>query len=263
MVVLWVVIFFVFGAAIGSFLNVVADRLPAGKSIISPPSHCPECQRGIPARDNIPVFSYLWLRGHCRNCGAAIPMRLFWVELGVGLLFAFLYWHYGFAWELALVAFYCCLFVILLVTDLEHGIIPNKIVYPGIGLALVVATTGSIFGFVPGDIVGPGSRLWIVNAAIGGAIFFGFLLIVVIASRGGLGWGDVKLAGLVGLVTGFPLVLVAMFLAFVGGGLIAVTLLLFKAKTRKDAIPFGPFISLAAMATLFWGQDILRFFLHS
>lgn len=263
MVVLWVVIFFVFGAAIGSFLNVVADRLPAGKSIISPPSHCPECQHSIPARDNIPVFSYLWLRGHCRNCGAAIPMRLFWVELGVGLLFAFLYWHYGFVWESALVAFYCCLFVILLVTDLEHGIIPNKIAYPGIGIALVVATTGSIFGFVPGNVVGLGPRLWIVNAAIGGGIFFGFLLIVVIASRGGMGWGDVKLAGLVGLVTGFPLVLVAMFLAFVGGGLIAVILLLLKVKTRKDAIPFGPFISLAAMATLFWGQDILRFFLHS
>jgi len=263
MVVRWVVIFFVFGAAIGSFLNVVADRLPAGKSIISPPSHCPECQHSIPARDNIPVFSYLWLRGHCHNCGAAIPIRLFWVELGVGLLFAFLYWHYGFVWESALVAFYCCLFVILLVTDLEHGIIPNKIVYPGIGLALVVATTGSIFGFVPGNVVGLGPRLWIVNAAIGGGIFFGFLLLVVIVSRGGMGWGDVKLAGLVGLVTGFPLVLVAMFLAFVGGGLIAVILLLLKVKTRKDAIPFGPFISLAAMATLFWGQDILRFFLHS
>ena len=263
MIILWLLVFFILGAAIGSFLNVVADRLPAGKSIVLPPSHCPECHYRLSAKDNIPIFSYLWLRGHCRNCGATIPMRLFWMELGMGLLFAFLCWHYGFIWELAFVAFYCCIFVVLLITDLEHGVLPNKIVYPGVAVASVLAILGSLFGFEPHYITNLGFKWWVVDTIVGGAIFFGFLFIVVVASKGGMGWGDVKLAGLVGLVTGFPLVFVAMFLAFVGGGLIAGILLLLRVKKRKDTVPFGPFISLAAVATLFWGRDILGFFLGS
>jgi leader peptidase (prepilin peptidase)/N-methyltransferase len=258
MTVLWIVLFFMVGAAIGSFINVVADRLPEGKSIISPPSHCSKCQYKIPATDNIPIFSYLWLRGRCRNCGATIPQRLLWVELGTAILFAFLYWHYGLGWELALVALYCCLFISLLLIDLEHSILPNKIVYPGIIIALAIASLGSIFGFEPSDIVGGGFRLWIVDATVGGSIGFGLLFVIALISRGGMGWGDVKLAALIGLVTGFPLVFLAMFLGIVGGGLTAAILLLLKLKGRKDAIPFGPFLSLAAMVTIFWGSNILN-----
>jgi leader peptidase (prepilin peptidase) / N-methyltransferase len=258
MTVLWLVLFFMVGAAIGSFINVVADRLPEGKSIVSPPSHCSECQQQISASDNIPIISYLWLRGRCRNCGATIPQRLLWVELGAAILFAFLYWHYGLGWELALVALYCCLFISLLLIDVEHGILPDKIVYPGVIIALVVAALGSIFGFEPSDIVGWGFRLWIVDAAIGGGIGFLLLLLPALIYRGGMGWGDIKLAALIGFITGFPLVLLAMFLAVIIGGLIAAILLLLKLKGRKDAIPFGPFLSLAAMVTLFWGSDILN-----
>lgn len=254
---LWLALSFLLGIAAGSFLNVVADRLPAGKSIISPPSHCSACQHRLSTKDLVPIFSYLWLKGHCRYCGATIPMRSLIVELGTGILFTFLYWHYGLGWELVIAAFYCCLFVVLLITDLEHTVLPNKIVYPGIGVALIVATLGSIFGFEPSVVTNSGFELWIVDAAIGGGIGFGFLLIVALISRGGMGWGDVKLAGLVGLVAGFPLVFIAMFLAIVSGGLVAAVLLLFKLKSRKDAIPFGPFLCLAAMATLFWGKDLL------
>jgi leader peptidase (prepilin peptidase)/N-methyltransferase len=260
---MWLALFFFLGAAVGSFINVVADRLPAGKSIISPPSHCSECQYRIPARDNIPIFSYLWLRGHCRNCGATIPRRLFWVELGTAVLFAFLYWHYGFSWELALVALYCCLFVILLLIDLEHKILPNKIVYPAMIFAIVIAALGSIFGFEPRGIADTGFRLWIVDAAIGGSTGFGLLLLIALLSRGGMGWGDVKLAGLIGLVTGFPLIFLALFLGMVSGGITAAILLISKLKSRKDAIPFGPFLSLAAMATLFWGSNLLNWLIPS
>ncbi|MBM4446972.1 MAG: prepilin peptidase [Chloroflexi bacterium] len=262
MAVLWSALFFLLGAAAGSFINVVADRLPAGKSIISPPSHCAECQYKIPSMDNIPIFSYLWLRGHCRNCSATIPRRLFLVELGTAILFSFLYRYYGLSWELAMVTFYCCLFIVLLLIDLEHNILPNKIVYPGMIIALGIAALGSIFGFEPSVIAGMGFRLWIVDAAIGGSIGFGLLLLVVLISRGGMGWGDVKLVGLIGLVIGFPLVLLAMFLAMVSGGLTAAILLLLKLKSRKDAIPFGPFLSLAAMATLFWGSNLLNWIAH-
>ncbi len=262
MTALWLALFFLLGAVLGSFINVVADRLPAGKSIISPPSHCSECQYKIPARDNIPIFSYLWLRGHCRNCGAAIPLRLFWVELGTAILFAFLYWHYGLNWELALVAFYCCVFIVLLLIDLEHNILPNKIVYPAMVFAIVIAALGSIFGFEPREIANAGFRLWIVDAAIGGGIGFVLLLLPALFYRGGMGWGDVKLAALIGLVTGFPFVFIAIFLAIISGGLTAAILLLSKLKSRKDAIPFGPFLSLAAMVTLFWGNDFINFLIR-
>jgi leader peptidase (prepilin peptidase)/N-methyltransferase len=258
MSVLWLILLFLLGAAIGSFLNVVADRLPAGRSIISPPSHCPECQHKLSAQDMIPIFSYLWLRRRCRYCKAPIPMRLLWVELGTGVLFAFLYWNYGLGWELGIIAFYCCLFIALLVTDLEHNMLPNKIIYPGMVIALILAILGSIFGFELTGVTGSSSRLWIINAAIGGGIGFGLLLIPALIYRGGMGWGDVKLAGLIGLVTGFPLVFVAMFLAIVSGGLTAAILVLVKLKSRKDTIPFGPFLCLATIATLFWGNDLLN-----
>ena len=188
-------------------------------------------------------------------------MRLFWVELGMGILFAFLCWHYGLGWELAIVTFYCCLFIILLVIDLEHGILPNKIIYPGMVIALVVAILGSMFGFEPSGVTDSGFELWIVDAAIGGSIGFGLLLIVALIFRGGMGGGDIKLAGLIGLVTGFPLVFVAMFLAVVGGGLVGGVLLLLKLKGRKETIPFGPFLALAAIATLFWGNGLLDWYL--
>lgn len=259
---LWLALFFLVGGAVGSFLNVVTDRLPAGQSIVSPPSHCPRCQRGLSAKDMVPIFSYIWLRGRCRYCGATIPMRLFWVELGTGALFAFLYWHYGLGWELAIVAFYCCLFVALLVIDLEHSILPNKIVYPGIVVALIVAGLGSIFRFQLTGVTGLSFGPWILNSLVGGAIFSGVLFIVALIyaalRRGvGMGLGDVKLAGLIGLVTGFPVVLIALYLAILSGGLVAIVLLLLRLKGRRDALPFGVFLSLAAMATLFWGSDLL------
>jgi prepilin signal peptidase PulO-like enzyme (type II secretory pathway) len=262
MIVLWLVLFFMVGAAVGSFMNVVADRLPEGKSITYPPSYCFGCKRQITAGDNIPIVSYLWLRGHCRSCGATIPQRIFWVELGTALLFAFLYWHYGLNWELLLAAMFCCIFALLLLIDLEHGILPNKIVYAGIAIALVAAGLGSVFSFEPSYVVGIGFRLWIINVAIGGAIGFVLLLLPALFYRGGMGWGDIKLAALIGFITGFPLVILSIFLAVIVGGLAAGILLILKIKRRKDAIPFGPFLSGAAIITLFWGNTIIAWLFH-
>ena len=168
------------------------------------------------------------------------------MELGTGILVSFLYWHYGLSWELAMVAFYCCLFLTLLIIDLEQGILPNKIVYPGMIIALILSLVAE-----------PGIK----DAAIGGGIGLSLLLIPALIYRGGMGWGDVKLAGLIGLVTGFPNVFIAIFLAIFSGGLVAAILLLLKIKNRKEAIPFGPFLALAAMATLIWGEQILIWYL--
>ncbi|GAH26381.1 unnamed protein product, partial [marine sediment metagenome] len=120
-----VVAFALLGAVIGSFLNVCIDRLPTGKSLVYPPSHCDACQHRLAPKDLIPVFSYLWLRGHCRYCHEPIPRRIFWIEVGSGLLFALTYWHYGLSVEFAVATFYCCLFVVLGVIDLEHKLILN------------------------------------------------------------------------------------------------------------------------------------------
>lgn len=241
------VLFFLLGAAIGSFLNVCIDRLPAGKSLVFPPSHCDACQHRLLPKDLIPVFSYLILRGRCRYCRAAITRRILWVEVLSGVLIVFLYWRYGLSFGFAINAFYCCLFIVLAVIDLEHRLILNKIVYPASAVALIIGV------FLPH----PG----IVNGVIGGAIGFVLLLIPALICSRGMGWGDVKMAALIGLVTGFPLVFVSLIMAIVLGGLVAVFLLLLRIKRRKETIPFGPFLSLATVATLLWGSDILNWYL--
>jgi len=248
-----------FGSAIGSFLNVCIDRLPTGRSLLYPPSHCETCQHPLSPKDLIPVFSYLWLRRRCRYCHAPIPSRPFWVEVGSAFLFAFTYWHYGLSVDFAVVAFYGCLFIVLGVIDLEHELILNKIVYPVAVVALVI----SIFRPPPGiiDISLPWPLLGMVNGVIGGAIGFVFLLIPLLIYPKGMGWGDVKMAGLIGLVTGSRLVLVALLMGTILGALVGVILVLLKIKKRKEAIPFGPFLSLATMATLIWGSGILNWYL--
>jgi len=246
-----IAVFALLGMAVGSFLNVCCDRLPARKSLVYPSSHCAACQHRLSPKDLIPVFSYLWLRGRCRYCRAPIPRRLLWVEVGSGALFAFAYWHYGLSIELAITAFYCCLFIVLLVIDLEHGLILNKVVYPAMAVALLINVFLSQSEIVPG----------ITQCATGGGIGLGLFLLIVLISRGGIGWGDVKMAALIGLVTGFPLVFVALLLAVVVGGLVAGILLLLKIKRRKEAIPFAPFLSLATIITLLWGNNILNWYL--
>ncbi len=267
MEIIWILIFFLLGTAIGSFLNVVSDRLPSGNSLIYPSSHCPVCQRPIAARDLIPVLSYLLLAGRCRYCKASIPVRVLIVELGTGILFALLYFYYGLSWELGLVAFYCCFFIPLSVIDFERGLLPNKIVYSGIVAALIIAGIGSIFGFEPAGINDfLGFKLWIVDTAIGGAAgFIIFFLIAVIFqlifSRAGMGFGDVKLAGFIGLICGFPLIFVALYIAVLSGAIIAGTLLITRIKNRKEPVPFGPFLCFAAVITMVWGQRIIEWYI--
>jgi len=196
--ILGIFLFAILGLAVGSFLNVCIDRLPRNESIVNPPSHCPVCQQKLTAKDLIPVFSYLRLRGRCRYCQAAIPRRLFWVELATAVIFALLYWHYGLSPALGIMAFYACLFTIIFVVDLEHGLILNKVVYPGMVVALLLA-------LYPLPWLNEPMGMRIAYTALGGAIGFGIFLLIALVSRGGMGWGDVKLAALIGLATGFPL----------------------------------------------------------
>ncbi len=251
----FIIIFIFLGMVVGSFLNVCGDRLPARESIVYPPSHCPECRRRLKAKDLVPVFSYLWLRGRCRYCQADIPRRLLWVEIGTGVLFGLAYWRFGLSLELLIALVYSCIFIVLLVIDLEHRLILNKVVYPSMALALLLSILFSLF--LPQVEIVPG----IIQALVGGAIGLVLFLLVVLVSRGGMGWGDVKMAALIGLVTGFPLIFVALLLAVLAGGLVAGLLLALKIKRRREAVPFAPFLSLATIVTLLWGSDILSWYL--
>jgi leader peptidase (prepilin peptidase)/N-methyltransferase len=253
--ILLIFLFAFLGLAVGSFLNVCIDRLPRNESIVYPPSHCSVCQHRLAVKDLIPVFSYLRLRGRCRYCQTAIPRRLFWVELATGLIFALLYWHYRLSPELGVMIFYACLFIIISVIDLEHGLILNKVLYPSMVIALLLSLYP--LPWLPESI---GIR--VASAALGGAIGFAILFLIALVSRGGMGWGDVKLAALIGLATGFPLVFLSIIMGAIIGGIVAVALVIAKKRTRRETIPFGPFLALAAMITLLWGNNILEWYLR-
>jgi len=258
------IVFAMFGAAFGSFLNVCIDRLPADKSILHPPSHCDSCQHRLSAWDLVPLFSYLWLRRRCRYCGTAIPQRSFWVELGTAFLFALSYWFFGLSVQFVVIAFYGSLFLVIGVIDLEHQLILNKVSYPTMALALVIAVFRPPPPLIDLHLAWPWTG--IVSALMGGAMGFLFLLLaylitLAIYKSEAIGFGDVKLVGLIGLVTGPKLVLLSLTLGAILGGLVGVALLLLKLKKRKEPLPFGSFLAIATMITLIWGSDILNWYL--
>ena len=265
MLILGIIFAVVFGLLLASFLNVCIDRLPVGQSLVSPPSHCSSCGRRLTAMDLVPVLSFMRLRGRCRYCGVALPRRLLWVELGTGILFGYLYWHYGLGFELALAVVYSSVLLVLSVIDLDHQLILNVIVYPTTLMALVV----SIFLSPSSFLAASGKEVaftthfpqaGIAQAAIGAG--FGLILfaVIIVLSRGGMGWGDAKMAALVGAVTGY-LVPLAIFLSVVIGGVLAIALLALKIRKRKEGIPFGPFLAIGAMLTILWGNTIAGWYL--
>lgn len=250
-------LFALLGLFVGSFLNVCIDRLPQGKSIINPPSHCSACNHKLGILDLVPLFSYLWLHGRCRYCDAPIPLRLPVVEGVTSLLFTFLYWEFGLGLELGISLIYACLLIIIFVIDLENQLVLDKVTYPAMALALAFSF------FRPGirtfSFFWPG--LGVESALLGGITAGVVIALIVIISRGGMGWGDVKMAALVGLMTGYPLVIIAILMSWIMGGLVAAILLAFKIKKPKDPIPSATFLATSAVVTLLWGQVIWQWYL--
>jgi leader peptidase (prepilin peptidase)/N-methyltransferase len=234
------------GLSIGSFLNVCIDRLPDGQSLLRPRSHCPACRTTLAARDLVPVLSYLLLRGKCRYCSASIPLRVLLIEAGSGLLFLLLWLQYGMSHHFVFVALVACVFIVALVIDLERRLIPNRLVYPAIGAALLAIPLA----------VGPG----LPQALSGGAVGLALLSLIVLVYPGGMGLGDVKLAALIGLVVGFPSILLALFLSFLVGGAVGAAGLLARRIGTKDALPFAPFLAMGGMVALLYGEEILRWY---
>ena len=252
-----VVVCGVLGLMVGSFLNVVIWRVPRDESIVTPRSHCPNCDNELKNIDNIPVVSWLALRGRCRFCREPISPRYPMVELLTGLLFAAMAARFNEGDEVWVLPAFLVLsagLVALSGIDIDHHRLPNKIVYPtlfAVSALLVVAAVGS------------GNWDNLARAAAGGAIGFVILFVIHVIAPRGMGFGDVRLAGLLGVAVGWlgiGHVFVGLFLAFVTSSVIGITLIATKVKSRKDRIPFGPFLALGAVLAVFVGRALLDWY---
>jgi leader peptidase (prepilin peptidase)/N-methyltransferase len=236
------VVVFAPGLALGSFLNVVAARVPLRRSIVRPPSACMSCNQEIAWYDNVPLLSYFVLRGRCRHCDARIPFVYPAVELVTALLLAGCVLAFGLTAKAAIAAFFCAVLVAVSVIDLEHRIIPNRIVLPATVVVLVANSVRDL------------SPEWALAALAGS----GFLFAAAIAYPAGMGMGDVKLALLMGAALGRT-VSVALMAGMVVALVPSVVLLArHGAKARKMGIPFGPFLAIGSIVALFWGHEILH-----
>jgi leader peptidase (prepilin peptidase) / N-methyltransferase len=232
-----------FGAVIGSFLNVVAHRVPLGESLVSPGSRCPECGAPVKAYDNVPVVSWLLLRGRCRNCGAPISPRYPLVELATALVFAAVVAVRGFDDDLVLELPFVAALIALAAIDYDHKLLPNKIVYP---LA--------VYGVIATLLVDQDD---LVENLIAGAGAFAFLLLAVLAYPRGMGMGDVKLAGAMGLFLGQSII-PALLVAFLSGTAVGVVILAREgAAGRKKAVPFGVFLALGGIVGVLAGPELI------
>ena len=257
---MWVFIFF-FGLAVGSFLNVCIYRIPrADVSIHSPRrSFCPECRNPINVYDNIPVLSYLLLRGKCRQCRATISVLYPLVELATAGLFLGTYYHFGLTLEFLLALVFISLLLPIAIIDAQHYIIPNVIIVTGLILGLVIvcgiAYQHSDVWYLLTRLIGAvagGTALWLV-AVIGSAIL----------RKKAMGGGDIKLMALIGLFLGAlpELAMVIAFSAF-SGAIIGTVLIVSGVKSRQSPIPYGPFLAGAAVLVLLWGDTLWRTYLQ-
>jgi leader peptidase (prepilin peptidase)/N-methyltransferase len=245
-----------FGLLIGSFLNVCIYRIPRNLSIVLPSSRCPSCNNAIRSWDNIPVISYLFLGGRCRNCKAKISVRYPLVEMLNALLYAAVIWRYGIGWNSVVYAVLCSSLVVITFIDLEFQIIPDRITLAGIPLGLVAGSFLLNDPFMRADLLGYKASL--TGMVAGGGLFY----LVAVLSKGGMGGGDIKMMAVVGALMGWKSVLLTTFLGSLSGSLIGIFLMVFRGRGRKTKIPFGPFLALGAGITLFLGQEILLWYLR-
>ena len=246
----WGIFLTVAGAAIGSFLNVLIHRVPTGQSIVFPPSHCPKCKKGIRFYDNIPIVSYLMLRGRCRDCQEKISLRYPFVEAITAFLSLFLFWKFGLSSHYLFSFAFTCALIIITFIDLDHQIIPDVITLPGIPIFFLIAV---FFMGIP----------WLealLGILIGGGCLFAIaFLYEVITKREGMGGGDIKLLAMLGAFLGWKSLFFILFVSSLLGAVVGISVMMARGKDMKYAVPFGPFLSIAAVAYLFVGSDVMNY----
>lgn len=243
------------GLLIGSFLNVCIYRIPRGLSIVFPASHCTSCDTPISPWDNIPVISYMLLGGKCRKCAAGISYRYPLVEALNAFLYCALLWRYGLGWPALLYGVLVSSLIVITFIDLDFQIIPDRITLTGIPIGLVAGSFLLPDPFLRADLLG------FISSLAGFLAGGGFFYLVAVLSRGGMGGGDIKLMAMIGGLMGWKAVLLTTFLGSLSGSVIGIFLMVFKGKGRKTKVPFGPFLALGALVTLFFAQEILLWYL--
>lgn len=239
-----VVLVLIGGLIWGSFLNVVIFRLPGGESLLWPGSHCAACFNPLKPRDLVPVFSYICLKGRCRYCGEIIAFRYPLVELVTSLSGGLIYIKSGWGWEMLAGWILTSILLVAALIDKDQGIIPDLITYPGllVGLLLSLVTVG------------------FSSALLGGLLFGGILLVAAIVSRGGMGGGDIKLAAVIGVFTGWQGAWLAFLITSLMGGSYALYLLMTGRANGKTSIKFGPFLALGGWLAWIYGPEILNWY---
>jgi len=243
------------GLIVGSFLNVVIWRVPRGESLVAPPSHCPACGHDVRPRDNVPVLSWLLLRGRCRDCRAEISVRYPLVEAGTAVTFALLAVRVGVEPELPAFLYLGAIGVALALIDLDVKRLPNSIVLPSYVVALVL---------LAGAALAQGDMSPFLRAILGLVALFGFYFLLAFVYPAGMGFGDVKLAGVLGIYLGWlgwPEVVAGGFLGFLFGGVVGGVLMAVRRAGRKSQIPFGPFMLAGAFVAILWGDALADLYL--
>lgn len=239
---------FILGTIFGSFFNVVGIRMPLGKSILSPRSHCPSCERTLQPMELIPIVSYMFLRGRCR-CGARISFIYPFVEWMAGMLFFISYVRFGFTGELVVAIVLISLLCIIFVSDMRYMLIPDKILLFFTPLLLLLR------------ILFPLQPWW--DMLLGALLGFSLLLLIAIVSRGGMGGGDIKLFSVVGIVVGWKGVLLSFVISTIVGAIVGGGALLLGKVERKEPIPFGPFIMFGTLIAYFFGSSLVEWYVYT
>lgn len=251
---------FVFGALVGSFLNVCILRIPTGDSIVSPPSHCPKCKAAITFYDNIPLISYLVLRGRCRNCGARISPRYFMVELLTALLSLALFDRFGLGFSFFVSFIFVGALIVISFIDLDVRIVPDVISLPGIIVGLALSVVG-YFVIISESSIIPSPLSSILGILAGG----GFLLATAwvyekVTGVEGMGGGDIKLLAMIGAFLGWPSIPVTLFFASLVGSVVGIGCMVATGAGRRLALPFAPFLCAGAILFIFFGEDLIQFY---
>lgn len=246
------VLIFILGLIVGSFSNVCIFRIPRNESIIYPASHCPKCRNNISPKDNIPLLSYILLKGRCRNCKNKISIQYPIVELLTGVIYLIIYLIYSLSIQSLIYIILSSALVIIAFIDLNEQIVPDVISLPGIVIGFIISF------FVP--------YILFPNSALGIFVGGGIILIIglagsVIFKKEAMGGGDVKLAAMIGAFLGWRYVIISLFFGFFLGALAGIILIISKIKSREDTVPFGPFIVLGSLITLFWGEQIISWYI--
>ncbi|WP_077621353.1 prepilin peptidase [Sediminibacillus massiliensis] len=247
MQLIYLAYFFLIGLIFGSFFNVVGIRVPKGEPFGTERSHCPNCHHQLTWNELIPLFSYLFLKGRCRECRQPISSVYPFVELLTGLCFAYSYHHFGFHVELAFSILLISLLAVIMVADLHYMLIPDRILLFFLPVFIIYRV------FVPL------TPWW--SSILGGLIGIFLLAAIIMVSKGGMGGGDMKLFGLLGIAIGYKGVLIAFFLATIYGSVISGILLALKVINRENPVPFGPFIAAGTITAFFFGDNLFGWYL--